>query len=89
MPLPVVPLDTGSVEVGGAEVPIRSLSRDEVVSLAKFGEDTSSAEVFMLARACGITEDEAREWRTAVNAETAGTLLGAIGRMSGLAVGGQ
>ena len=88
MPLPAVPLDTGSVEVGGTDVAIRSLSRDEVVSLARFGDDTGSAEVFMLARACGITEDEAREWRTTVNAKTAGTLLGAIGRLSGLAVGG-
>jgi hypothetical protein len=89
MPLPAVPLDTGTVEVGGADVAIRSLSRTEVVSLAKFGDDTSSAEIFMLARATGVTEDEAREWLDKVSAETAGDLLGAIGRISGLAVGGQ
>ncbi len=87
MALPAVPLATGTVEVGGADVAIRSLSRDEVVNLAAFGSDAGSAEVFMLARACGISEDEARAWRTQVNAETAGILLGAIGRMSGLATG--
>jgi hypothetical protein len=89
MALPAVPLGTGTVEVGGTDVPIRSLSRTEVVSLSAFGTDTNTAEIFMLSRSCGITEDEARVWLTEVNAETAGTLLGAIGRMSGLLVGGS
>jgi hypothetical protein len=87
MPLPAVPLDSGTVAVGGVDVSIRSLSRDEVVSLAAFGTDTNAAEVFILAAACGITEDEARAWRKSVSAKTAGVLLTAIARMSGLAVG--
>ena len=85
--LPVPILATGAVDIAGTEVAFRSLSRDEVVSLAKFGDDTSAAEVFMLSRACGITEDEARVWRTQVDAPTAGTLLSAIARISGLALG--
>ena len=87
MALPAVPLATATVEVGGADVDIRSLSRDEVTSLSKYGDDTASAETFMLSRACSITEDEAREWRKTVSAPTAGDLLAAIARISGLALG--
>jgi len=85
--LPVVPLATGSVEVGGADVPIRSLSRSEVVGLTKYGDDTTSAEVFMVAKSCGLSEDEARAWLDATDAATAGELLKAIARISGIASG--
>lgn len=85
--LPVKKLAEGSVDIDGTSVLFRSLSRDEVVSLAQFGGDTSSAEVFMLSRACSITEDEATEWRKTVDAGTAGTLLAAIAKLSGLATG--
>jgi hypothetical protein len=85
--LPTPALDTDTVDIDGTPVPIRSLSRDEVVSLAKFGDDTSAAEVFMLSRACDITEAEAAEWRTKVNAQVAGTLLAAIAALSGISRG--
>ena len=87
MALPVVALGTGSVDIAGTAVPIRSLSRDEVVALSGFGADTSAAEVFMLSRSCDITEDEAAAWRKEVDAETAGELLAAIGDLSGLRSG--
>lgn len=85
--LPDVPLATAVETVGGAEVPIRSLSRDEVVRLARFGDETGEAEVFILSRACAVTEDEARRWRESVGVVTAGDLLTAIARISGLARG--
>ena len=85
--LPVPLLATCSVAIAGTEVAFRSLSRDEVVTLAKFGDDTASAETFILSRACDIPEDEARDWRTKVSAETAGELLLAIARISGLETG--
>jgi hypothetical protein len=85
--LPVPALGTSSVDIDGTPVPFRSLSRDEVVSLSKYGDDTGAAEVFMLSRACDITESEAADWRTKVNAETAGTLLAAIAALSGIGRG--
>ena len=85
--LPIKALPTDTVEIAGTKVSIVSLSRDEVVSLAQFGGDTSAAEVFMLSRACSITDEEAQEWRTKVDAETAGELLQAIGALSGLKSG--
>jgi hypothetical protein len=85
--LPVSPLPESDVDVGGSSVHIRSLSRDEVVTLARYADDTSEAEVFILSRACDIPEDEARAWRTQVTAPVANVLLVAIGRLSGLASG--
>jgi hypothetical protein len=87
MALPVPGLASGTVEIDGTAVPIRSLSRDEVVALSALRDDTAAAEVLILSRACSITEDEAREWRTKVDAETAGLLLSEIAALSGLARG--
>jgi hypothetical protein len=85
--LPVVPLATGTVEVGGTDVVIRSLSRSAVVSLAQFGRDTTAAEVFIVSKGTGGTEDEARAWLDSTDAETAGILLKAIAALSGIASG--
>ena len=57
---------------------------EEVVALAELRDDTAAAEVLILSRACSITEDEAREWRTKVDAATAGRLLAEIATLSGL-----
>ena len=85
MPLPTPPLATGSVAIDGTDVPIRSLSRDEVVRLADL--DTTAAEVLIIASGTGVPEDEATAWRKAVDAVTARTLLDAIGVLSGLRSG--
>lgn len=82
--LPVPGLGTGSVEIAGEAVAFHSLSRDDVVSLAALADDPNAAEVLILSRACGISEDEAREWRTLVDADTASVLLDAIAEVSGL-----
>lgn len=85
MALPVLALDRSTVDLGGSPVEFRSLSRSEVVALAGFASDTNAAEVFMLSRACGISEDEASVWRDSVSATAAGVLLSAIATLSGLA----
>lgn len=82
--LPIPPLGTSTVEIAGEQVPITSLSRDAVVSLTRFGDDTSAAEVYILSAGCGITEAEATAWRKAVDAPTAGKLLDAIAVVSGI-----
>lgn len=85
--LPSVPLGTGSVEIAGTDVPIRSLSRSEVVSLVTFADDTTAAEAFMVSKSCGLSADDARAWLDSVDASTAGELLKAIARISGIASG--
>lgn len=85
--LPVVDLATGSVEIGGKPVPIRSLSRDDVSSLALLGSDTAAAESFLIAKGTGVTEDAAQAWRQSVDAKTAMTLITAISVLSGLRAG--
>lgn len=87
MGLPVVPLDTGTVEVGGQQVHIRSLSRAEVTELAGFGDDAGGAEVFVISRATGESEADAAEWRKTVSAKTADVLLKAVRDLSGLTPG--
>lgn len=85
--LPVVALATGSVDIDGTAVPIRSLSRDEVGVLATMAEDTAAAEAFTIAKGTGVTEAAAQEWRKSVSAKTATTLLTAIAVLSGLRAG--
>jgi hypothetical protein len=84
VPLPIKPLATSSIDIEGVAVPIRSLSRHEVVSLTDFDGRTSEAEVFMLSRSAGVSEEEAQEWRDKVDATTAGELLDAIAVLSGI-----
>ena len=84
MSLPVVPLDTSTAEVGGQQVQIRSLSRDEVTRLAALDGDPGAAEVFMISCGTGESEADAAEWRKGVSAKTAGLLLRAIRDLSGL-----
>ena len=84
MGLPTVPLARSSIEIGGEAVEFRSLSRSEVIELGEMTGDAGTAEVYVLARACGITEAEAQAWRDEVDATTAGDLLAAIREVSGL-----
>jgi hypothetical protein len=84
MTLPIRALATSSHEIEGVAIPIRSLSRNEVVSLAKFDGDASGAETFLVSRSTGVTEEEATDWLGKVDAKTAGLLLDAIAVLSGL-----
>ena len=84
MALPIVPLPKEAVLIGDTTVEYRSLSRDEVVSLAGMTDDPSGAEVFIISRATGVTPEEATTWRQEVTAETADHLLSAIATISGI-----
>ena len=85
MALPLIPLGTTEVMVGDTGVTIRSLSRAEVVTLGNMRDgDPNDAETFMLSKACGITETEAREWLNANSAATADGLLVSIAVLSGI-----
>jgi hypothetical protein len=84
MPLPVPPLPTDTVEIGGEKVAIRSLSRDAVLKLSGFTDDTAGAEVFLLVNGTGVSDEEARAWRTQVAPDVAGALLVAIASLSGI-----
>lgn len=89
MSLPDLPLRTDTVVVGDAKVQIRSLSRAEALKVGTFNGDMEAAENWLLACGAGVTEDEAREWRNAVSAEDAGTIIDAICELSGLTEGAQ
>lgn len=84
MALPDVPLPTGTVEIAGTAVPIKSLSRTAVVSLSDLDGDSRAAEVLIVSKGTGVTDDEARAWLDSVDADTAGTLLEAVAVLSGI-----
>lgn len=84
MKLPVIPLESDTITLGGTVIECRSLSREQVTRLASFGSDTDAAESYMIACGTGVTVDEAAEWRKQVSAPTVATLLAAISRVSGL-----
>ena len=84
MALPVVPLGTGSVEIGGQAVEYHALSRAQALKLAGLRGREDEAEVLILAGGTGCTEDEARAFREANDTDTAGLLIDAILDISGL-----
>lgn len=84
MQLPIVPLDTGTSDIGGTAVGIKSLSREQVARLAGFSDDVDAAEAFTIAAGTGVTIEEAAEWRKQVSAPVVSKLLADIGVISGL-----
>ncbi|MEN2251242.1 hypothetical protein, partial [Enterococcus faecium] len=72
MSLPVSPLATGSVDINGTPVPLRSLSRAEAIKLQTFRGRADEAEPFILSCATGVTVEEATAWLASVNLETGG-----------------
>ena len=84
MALPIRPLPTSSVEVNGAEVSFRSLSRAEALALQDYKGREDEAEVFILVKATGCSEDEAQAFRSESLTRDAGLLIDAILELSGL-----
>lgn len=82
MPLPTPPLPTGTVDIDGTAVPIRSLSRDEVVRLSSL--DVAEAEVLLISSGTSVTPEEATAWRKTVSAPVAHELLERIALLSGI-----
>lgn len=85
MILPLSPLATGTVDIGGQTVEFRSLSRAEALKLNGYRGREDEAEVFIIASATGASEDEAQAWRESVDVATAGLLIDGILILSGLA----
>jgi hypothetical protein len=82
LPRPALP--TGSIELGGARVEYRSLSRAQALELNSYKGREDEAEDFMLACGLDCSMDDAHAWRAAVSFEVGGQLLDAIIELSGL-----
>jgi hypothetical protein len=78
-------LGTGSIDIGGENVPYHALSRAEVFKFQSFGEDTEGAEVFALVHGTAFSAAEINKWRETSDLETVGKLVDAIVVISGLA----
>ena len=84
MALPDVPLPTGSVTIGGIEVPLRALPRSAVLHMRSFRNDVDDAEPYIVAKSAGVTIEEATAWLDSVELDVGGALIEAILRLSGL-----
>lgn len=85
MGLPIKPLACGTVTVNGEQVPYRSLSRSEALRIGSWDKaDADAAEVFILARACDVSEEDAIAFRDGTDYGTVSELLDAILETSGL-----
>lgn len=84
MTLPIKPLPTGTVTIEGTDVPIRGLSRSEVLKLQTFEGNEDEAEPFVVAAGTGVSIDEARQWLGSVDLVTGGLLIVGIFKLSGL-----
>ena len=76
-----------SASIGDTEVTYRSLSRAEALHLQSFQGRPDEAEVYILAKGTGCTDDEAQAFREGVDLETAGLLIDGILELSGLTNG--
>lgn len=86
MPLPIKELATATVTIDGTEVEYRALSREEALRLNGFaGGREDEAEVFIIVCGTGVSEEEAREFRSKNDTLTAGLLIDGILILSGLA----
>lgn len=84
--LPAIPLPRRTVTVGGVDVEFRSLSRSEALKVTTDFEDRAdAAEIFILSRGVGITEEAAAKWRDETDPEEAGKVIDGIVILSGLA----
>jgi hypothetical protein len=84
MALPSIALPTKKVKVAGQTIEIRALSRSEAMRLAEFQKDPDEGETFIVSCACGVSMDEAREWRQNSPAKDVGTVVDSILVLSGL-----
>jgi hypothetical protein len=85
--LPAAPQRTGSVEVAGTAVPIRSLSRAEALELRALASEADAdrlGEVLLISLATGVSEDEAAAWWDASDAGDVQVLVQAIAALSRL-----
>lgn len=97
LPVKSLPRSVVTIEADGgpAEVPIRGLSRAEVLHLTtKYQDgtgtvDIDAAEVFILKCGAEVTEKEAKAFRDGSDAATVGTVLDAILALSGLTKDGK
>jgi hypothetical protein len=85
--LPEAPQRTGSVEVAGTPVSIRSLSRAEALELRALADQPDAdrlGEVLLISRGTGVPEDEVAAWWDASDAGDVQTLVAAIAALSRL-----
>ncbi len=84
MPLPSKPLPTGTVTIAGTDVPIRALSRSEVLKVRSFEGNEDQAEPYVIACATGVSVEEATDWLSSIDLVTGGELIEAVFRLTGL-----
>lgn len=85
--LPIPALPSGTVEIGGVEVPFHSLSRSQALKVHGFVGREDEAETYILSCGADIPLEQAQLWRDSVDVETAGKLIDAIIVISGLSNG--
>lgn len=84
MALPQIPLPTDSVEIEGFRVEYRALSRNAALKLQSYKGREDEAEIFIVAQACGVSEDDARAWLSSVSVDAVTPLIDGILTLSGL-----
>ena len=84
MPLPLIPLPTTTIEVGGQKVTIRSLSRGERLALADLDLDARGLEAYIVGRCTETPDEEAAAWLAAVAPDVADKLIADTMEWSGL-----
>ena len=84
MPLPLIPLPTTTVDVGGQQITIRSLSRGERLALAELELDARGVEAYIVGRSTDTDDATAAAWLASVTPGVADTLITATMEWSGL-----
>lgn len=84
MSLPELALPSSTVDIGGVQVAIRSLTRSEAYRVKELVADEDVAETYVIACGTDSTEAEAKAWRSATAFDAVTPLVNAILALSGL-----
>lgn len=88
--LPRKALPTGTVTIEGQVIEVRGLSRAEALHFTtgftegELEDRVTRAEVFLLVKGVGVSEEEALAWRNETDADTSGPLIDKVIELSGL-----
>lgn len=84
MSLPELALPSSTVDIGGVQVVIRSLTRAEAYRAKELVGDEDAAETFLIACGTDSTVEEAKAWRDATAFDAVTPLVAAILKLSGI-----
>lgn len=85
--LPQIPLARETLDINGAKVEVRALTRAEAVSIQALGKDVAKIECAVIAYATDTPLAEVESWYLTVPSDVVDPIVATVSRLSGLTEG--